>query len=146
MSKSESSLSMTAGKYEITASVKRTRLPVEKAVRLPDGTMDLKTRFIPMVQVCVILVHQSGDAVFYRQTAMGSKVGITRTTNLPKALVRNLTALGPDMIETGGKPKSTTVADAITDIGRMTGLPAKDVALLLDGAAIEAATLVKAEA
>ena len=146
MSKSESSLSLTAGKYEITASVKRTRLPIEKEVRLPDGTVDRQTRFIPMVQVSVILVHQSGDAVFYRQTAMGSRTGITRLNNLPKALVRNLTALGPDMIESGGKPKSTTVADAITEIGRMTGLPAKEAALLLDGAAIEAAALVKAEA
>jgi hypothetical protein len=126
------SKTLSSGKYTIGVDAKRTRLPIVKEVMIKGELVEV-TRFIPMEKVTIQLLHDCGDLVIFNITRMGRKETVSRHTNLPKALARNLTAFGPELIEVGGKPHTMPMEKALSDISRMTGLPVAEIQALAFG-------------
>lgn len=120
--KNKISLTLQRGKYLISVEARRSRLPIEKPIIKDGRQVGTKTVFLTMLQSTVSLMHISGDIVTYRMTAMGSKVGCVKTTSMPRAMVVNKLATGPDLIPTDTKPVSVKVDQAAAVVARCTGM------------------------
>jgi hypothetical protein len=137
--KKEISLTRECGTYTVQVDARKGRLPIEKEIFENGRFVGTRTCFIPMTQVAVNLLHnKSADLVIFKLTAMGRKVGITRTTSLDRAKVVNKAATGPEFITTGTGKESYTLDRAVATVARMTGLSLKEAALLFDYEAVSA--------
>jgi hypothetical protein len=128
--KNETSLTIAAGRYLLSVDARRTRIPCKTKLWEGDRIVGEREFFVPMLQSKVSLLHESGDMITFTMTAMGSKVGCTKTTTMPRGTVRSKIATGPADIETGTKPESVKMAMVTATIHRMTGLPLTEVDML----------------
>lgn len=141
--KSNPSLTISKGAYLISVDAKKSRFKTEKQVGVYSngrftGSYEPQTITILMTRIVVSLLHGSGDVVTFSFTAMGKKTSMTRSSTLPLAKVVNKTAFGPDMLETGGKPESSTLDKAVATIARMTGLEPTEARRLFNYDLLEA--------
>ena len=128
--KNQTSLTMQAGKYLLSVDAKRTRIPCKKKLWEGDRIVGEREFMVPMLQSKVCLLHESGDMIAFTMTAMGSKVGCTKTTTMPRGMTVNKLATGPDMVPTNTKPESVKMDRVIATISRMTGMPMAEVDML----------------
>jgi hypothetical protein len=120
------SLTLTQGKYTVEIAAKVSRVPCKKPVWEGDRIVGQKEFFVPLKQATVTLKHLSGDSISYRATWMGSKLGVTKSTTMPRGTVRSKLATGPADIETDVRPVSVKLEQAISAVQRMTGFSEAD--------------------
>ncbi len=141
--KTSPSLLIEKGAYTIEVSTRKSRIRTEKQVGVYKdgrftGNYTTQELCILMTQVTVSLVHISGDVTTFKQTAMGKKLSMTRSSTMTKAKVVNKTAFGPELLETGTKPESSTLDKAIATISRMTGMEPTETRRLFNYDLLEA--------
>lgn len=137
------SLIISKGAYTIEVQTRKSRIRTEKSVGVYEngrftGKYTVKELCILMTQVTVNLIHLSGDVTTFRQTAMGKKASMTRSNNMTRAKVVNKTAFGPELLETGTKPESSTLDKAVATISRMTGMEPTETRRLFNYDLLEA--------
>lgn len=122
MSKSVSQ-SFKLGTYQVSVDGTQTKLKVPKISHLPNGDEVSRDMWIPMTKMVVKLTSPKGGSVTFQATSMGKKTTVSRLTDLPVELVKNVTAHGDALVVKPGSGKAQPIRmdDALTSIIRMTG-------------------------
>jgi len=118
------SLSQMMGTYHVSVVGDQTHLAVPKEFVDADGVKQTRTMFIPMTRMVVVLTSPKGGSVKFQAISMGKKTTVSRLTDLPVELVKNITPYGEAMITKPGSGKAQPIklADAVATICRMTGV------------------------